>query len=365
MKICFISLKAYPLFNPKIKTTIGGAEVQLHMLATELARRKELDIHFIVADYNQQNLEDYKGVKVWKSLNFKSNKLLQIWTFFKVFNKANADVYVQRTLTVESGLIALYARLRRKKFVYMVAHDSEADGTHSLYKSRIKGLFARLAFKLANVVFVQNEYEREFLSKQIPTEKIVLLKKGLDLSKVISKRQAKYDGIWIGRSERWKRPEEFLSLAERNKDRKFLMICMKATNDPERFYCIKERASKIPNLTFFDLVTQKKIYEYLSESRVFVLTSEKEGDWPMTVLEASANGLPVLSLNLNYDYLIEKYHGGVFCEGRKELLDEWFVKICNDKVLYEAMSQKAYKYAEDIHDIKKNTVKFLESINAL
>ena len=72
-KICFIGPKAYQLFNPKIKSTFGGAEVQLSLLAKELTKNNELDIHFMVTDYGQKNLEQFNNIKIRKSLDFKKN----------------------------------------------------------------------------------------------------------------------------------------------------------------------------------------------------------------------------------------------------------------------------------------------------
>ena len=112
-KICFIGLKAYQLFNPKIKSTFGGAEVQLSLLAKEFAKNKNLNIHFMVADYGQKDIETYGGVKVWKSLNFKDKTLKQIKDFFRIFKKINADIYIQRTLSPYSGIIALYCKLTK------------------------------------------------------------------------------------------------------------------------------------------------------------------------------------------------------------------------------------------------------------
>jgi len=124
MKICFIAPKAYQLFNSKIKSTFGGAEVQLSILAKEIAKDKKFDVNFMVADFGQEKVELCDNVKVWKSINFKDNIFKQIYNFFKVFRKINADIYIQRTLTPQSGAISLYCMLKRKKFIYMVAHDN-------------------------------------------------------------------------------------------------------------------------------------------------------------------------------------------------------------------------------------------------
>ncbi len=56
-RVCFVSLKAYPLFNPDISSVFGGAEVDLYMLATELANDERFEVSFIVGDYGQPPLE--------------------------------------------------------------------------------------------------------------------------------------------------------------------------------------------------------------------------------------------------------------------------------------------------------------------
>ena len=56
--------KAYPLFNPQIKTVFGGAEVDLYLLATELAKDNDFAVSFITADYGQPPIETIAGVKI-------------------------------------------------------------------------------------------------------------------------------------------------------------------------------------------------------------------------------------------------------------------------------------------------------------
>ena len=53
VRVCFVIMKAYPLFNPEIKSVFGGAEVDFYNLATELAKDKNFDVSCVVADYGQ------------------------------------------------------------------------------------------------------------------------------------------------------------------------------------------------------------------------------------------------------------------------------------------------------------------------
>jgi glycosyltransferase involved in cell wall biosynthesis len=362
MKICFIALKAYPIFKPKIKSTFGGAEVQLYLLSKELAKNKELDIHFMVADYGQKNTEVFSKVKVWKALNFKNNKIKQTIDFFKIFNMVNADTYVQRTLTVQSGLIALYCKLRRKRFIYMVAHDSETDGTHEIFKKPFNRFLANLVYKFSYKIIVQNNIEKKDLAKYGYSDRVYILKKGLPYSKKKLFKTKKYDGVWVGRCEKWKRPLLFLKFVKKNEANQFLMVCSRATDKEPYFHKVKSIAQEIPNLEFLDFVKNEEIHQKFAESKIFFLTSEGEGDWPMTVLEAAINKIPIISYTLNNDYLINKYNGGVLCHGNFHFMDKIFNEFMrNPKKITEA-GLNAYNYVREEHDLRKNAIKFLNII---
>ena len=70
IRICFIAPKAYSLFNPDVKELLGGAEVDLYFLATELAKDENFAVSFITADYGQEKTETIEGVRIIKSVDF-------------------------------------------------------------------------------------------------------------------------------------------------------------------------------------------------------------------------------------------------------------------------------------------------------
>ena len=364
MKICFISPKAYPLFNTNIKATFGGAEVQLSLISNEMASDKENDISLMVADYGQNEVENIKDITLYKSLNFKDYIFIQVINFFKTFNKVNADVYIQRTLTPYSCFIALYSRITSKNFIYMVAHDNETDGT----SIQSKGLFGRLSiyllYSFANLIVVQNEYEESNLKGRFPNIQLFLLKKGIDIQKYNKEATKKYDAIWVGRAEEWKRPNLFLKLCSLNPERKFLMVCPPATSHGDFHVKIKEEAKTLENLVFVDFATNQDIFNNLSESKVFIFTSVNEGDWPMTVLEAAASKLPIVSFSLKYSKLIEE-GGGIFAGGDFVKLNSELNELLEDPGRIISMGEKAHRYIQEFHSIEKNTKLFSKRIEKI
>lgn len=79
-----------------------------------------------------------------------------------------------------------------------------------------------------------------------------------------------------------------------------------------------------------------------------------EGDWPMTVLEATATGLPVLSYRLNYGELLNKYGAGYYCGGRLEALSTYLRNLIKGKQLQSDKSHKSILYANETHSIREN-----------
>jgi glycosyltransferase involved in cell wall biosynthesis len=358
MKICFIAPKAYQLFNEKVKSTFGGAEVQLSLLAKEISQDRKFEVNFMVADYGQGGLENYNNVRVWKSLNFKDNIFKQIYNFFKIFKKINADIYIQRTLTPQSGLISLYCKFRRKKFIYMVAHDSETDGTHKIYKNKFKSFFANLTFKLANKIIVQNEYQKNNILKRYNK-----LPEKLDSSYEIKKiKEGNKNGVlWVGRSEDWKRPELFLELAKEFSEEKFIMICPPSTNQSYLSKEIESKAEKIKNLIFYKFIPFKEIDEFFHNAKLFVNTSTQEG-FPNTFIQAAKNKTPILSLNVDPDNFIEKFNCGFYCNNDFNTLNSKIKDVMNNEKLYNHISENAYRYVKENHNIKINVNKFLKII---
>jgi len=366
MKVCFISPKAYSLFNPKIKNVYGGAEVQMFLLAGEFSKKMDIKVDFIVADYGQHSKETYSNIEVWKSFNLKENFFSKGYKLLKLLLKLKSDIYIQRTLTYFSGFMALLVRLSGGKFVYMVSHDSETDQTNKLYKNRFTNFFLNLTYKFSDLIVVQNRYEKRNLKDLISEDKIFILKKGLEISNNLSSKTKKlYDVIWIARSEEWKNPEVFIKLAKEKKHLKFLMICPKATDKLKYFEKIKKKASKILNLIFLGLIPYTEVLEYIRKSKVYCITSEKEGDWPMVVLEALSYGLPVLSYRLNYSKLLTLHRCGKYAEGVFLKLSEDLEEILKKGHAYKEMSLNAFKYVTKYHNIETNAEFFAEKLNSI
>jgi len=351
------------IFNINSTRTFGGATTQLYMLAKEMVKNKDLEVISFIPNYREICFLDEDSFNLVKTYNENDNIIKKIFRFHHIIKKISPDVIIQRGLTLQSCLLALYCNLLKIKFVFMLGHDFDSYGIYQTSGKRcyLFPMLLRNSYRL----ITQNEYEYNKIvqSHKYVKSKSHILKKGLDTSYIKSGLEKVYDCMWVAKCEGWKRPELFLKLVNDNRDLKFLMICTVARTSEKLFDEIKSEAEKIENLEFLNFVEYEKIFEYFAQSKVFCTTSDLEGDWPMTVLESAASGLPILSLSLNYEGLFDKTDGGFYCNGNIELMSEYLKILIKDKEIYEKKSLGAREFVKNNHSIEKNTELLIKYIN--
>jgi len=353
MKIAVIFPKdSEALFNRASGRTFGGANVQMFMIARELFGRPGVEPFSLIPDYPVIDFDDADRFNLVPTFKESDSIVKKVLIYHRTLRRLKPDVILQRGLTIESCLFALYARIFGMRFIFMLAHDIESEGKYQKNHKRCPLFFLLLRF--AHLVVAQNELERDNVLRKRPDAQVAILKKGLDFGKIRKSRKKDYDAIWIARCERWKNPEVFLELAAANPKLRFCMICSKVASHEAYFDEVRNRARGLRNVTFFDFVKYDEVYTLLAKSKVFCITSDYEGDWPMTVLEATATGLPVLSYKLNYGELLNTYGAGYYCAGRRELLNTYLKNLINDKQLKSDKSNKSILYANETHSIRVN-----------
>lgn len=362
-KIGIVAPKIYPVLKESAIDTFGGAEVALSMVARELSRRAEFDVHVLVGDYGQEKVESLDRLTLHRALDSHAGLLRNALRLLSTINSAGARVYIQRTLAVASAVIAMYCWLTGRRFVYWVAHDGETDGTHGLYKSWPTASLIHLMFRLSSHVIVQNDYERDQLIKRIPGIRCTLIKKGIALPKSGSFREKDIDAIWVGRCDEWKNPEAFIELAAEYRDRRFVMICPPAEGKDSYHRQVLARTETFQNLEVKGRTANAEVLDLVSRSHLFCITSSKEGDWPNVVLEAASLRIPVLALAINYEGLIDKFGGGRFCGGSLVRLFEEFQSMICDPDVRSKMGNGAYQYVRETHDVRKETAKLVGLLN--
>ncbi len=351
IEICFIAPKAYQLFNPDVKEPFGGAELDLYFLATELAKDKDFAVSFITADYRQQDIEIIEDVTVIKSLDFKKNLFIGAIKVWRALCKADAQMYMIKTISSGMFLVAFFGWLKNKTFLYRTSNTYSCDGTY-LRQHPFLGRVYKWALRTARHVFVQNKIDSVNLQRTTNVLSIAI-PNGHRLSEL---RESRRDTIlWIGRSAEIKRPMLFIELAEKTPDEHFTMICQCATGD-RNYDELVARAEEVKNLQFIQRVPFSEIDSFFQRAKVFVNTSDAEG-FPNTFIQACEFGVPILSLNVNPDGFLDEYDCGISCEGDFErFLGSLGFMLTDNK--YIEMGKRGRTYVEQNHDIKKTVEEY-------
>ena len=352
ISVCFTIYKAYPIFNPDVKAVFGGGEVDLYLLATELAKDKRFKVSFVLGDYGQPETEIIEGVTLYKSLNVNKSYFLQAHKIWNALKKSDADIYMNEVCSMSTVLHAFFCRLKRRHFVYRTAHTDETDGTY-FRENKFRGLFVKWAFRQAEQLITQNDQDVTDLQSTFGLSSVVIRNACVILSHI---NKEKNTVLWVARNAAFKRPDLFLEMAKSCPDQKFVMICPASSQGD--YETLVKKAESIANLEFHCRCSFDKIDEYFQQAGVFVSTSDSEG-FPNTFVQACKAATPIISLNVNPDGFLDKYGCGVCCNGDLEEMKQQIKNFIGTQEGLE-MGMNARNYAEQNHDLRKITEQYKE-----
>jgi glycosyltransferase involved in cell wall biosynthesis len=345
LRVCFVSLSAYPLFNPDVQAVFGGAEVDLYLLATELAADSRFSARFVVGDYGQPAIEQRQNVTLFKSLDIRGNYFLNVGKVWNALRHANADIYVQEACSLLTATIALFCKRHRRRFIYRTASRREANGEY-FRQHLLRGPLVHWAFETADTRIVQNEEDQHCFSG-IGLESTII-RNACRLHQV--SRTGREFVLWVGRSEQVKRPELFIQLARSLPDVPFLMICSRATRDSD-YENLVRLAGTAANLKFIPGVSFEQVDSYFEKALLYVNTSDSEG-FPNTFVQACKSQTPILSLNINPDGFLNRHQCGLCAGGDWGQFVRHLRQMLNPETS-EKFGRNGRLYAENNHDIRQ------------
>ena len=342
--VCFVCPKAYPLLDPSCPATFGGAEVDLYLLGSELAKDSEFRVHFITADYGQPAEQHIQNIHVIKSLNVHQNPLLGAWKLWRAMKKINADIYALKSASLGVSLAAAFCRLHQKCFIYRTASMLESNGQYVQEHFFIGKLFA-WGLRNAEVVLTQNQTDQRNLKASLNLDS-TLIPNGHPMPAIADMNKSTV--LWAGRSDGIKGPYRFLELASHFPNQQFIMICPPATGDTT-YPDLQKQAVRIKNLEFLPRVDFHKIDSYFQRAKVLVNTSDSEG-FANTFIQAGAAGAAILSFAVNPDDFLTQYNCGLCCRGDMDKLKEGLAFLLAGG-RYIEIGKNGRKYVEEKHDI--------------
>jgi glycosyltransferase involved in cell wall biosynthesis len=313
----------------------GGAETQVFLLARALARQG-VRVRVIVSAIAAVEIPpSFDGVDVFvrppvqtgRGLRGQVSELLAIRS---ALTAVDPEVVVTRPGGPSAGLVAVFARLARRRYVYSSSSDLDFGRMETRIRDR---LLVRLALRLADSVVAQNT-EQQKVCAQLSRRAPIVISNITEPVPIRDETPKAF--LWIGRLVGYKHPLAFVELARELPEATFWMVAVPTSGREALARTVAEAASALPNLQVFPPRPRDQVATLIEEAVAVVNTSEPgpEG-MPNVLLEGWSRGVPALALSHDPDGLIERHRLGGFAHGSSDAF------VAEARALWEQRSARA------------------------
>lgn len=362
-RICFVNYYVENIYHPETKAIFGGAEVQLYQLMTALYQTSDWAVHVLSHNQRRPRVEQYRNIIFWHVRELRNRPLFNLYNVLQTFTamiKLNADVYVTRAASFDTGLVALYCRLFHKKFVFMTAHSLDVDGSFERDNSWLARYMYRYGLQHATVILAQNHEHISALQQQHGVT-ARYLPNGFIIPPMPVHHQP-HTILWVGRAHASKQPEVFVRLAQQFPAEQFVMILN--PQEPAIEQAVQRLTAALPNLSVVKGVPFFVVDQYFSEAKVFINTSSAEG-FPNTFIQAGIAGCPILSLTVNPDHFLDTFNTGWCAQGSELELQKQLRQLLAEPALLQTAGRNNRQYVEAHHNINNTITELLSHLSVI
>jgi glycosyltransferase involved in cell wall biosynthesis len=324
----------------------GGAELQMSLLARGLSAAG-LATAIIVwpggepaSDSSEPDLVErpaYSGT----GARAKIQEARYIW---RAMREADARAYIFRGGGPQLLVGYAFCRLHRRQLIFSAASDLDFDFDRS-DRTRAHLVAYRAALRGADLIVVQRSQQGD-LARAAGLSPVELIPSFAEPAEPSSSEPEAF--VWIGRLVDYKRPLEYVRLAESLPDARFRMI-WHPTNEtrPELVTELRAADERLPNLEFAGQIPRGEVLGEIDRAYAVVSTSRAEG-MPNTFLEAWSRAIPVVSLDFDPDGRIAKEGLGLVAHTADELRDA-AARVFSDPAARAEMGESARDYVAAMH----------------
>lgn len=360
MKFFFLNSHAHRALDPEEKRVSGGAELQVALLAVELARLGH-EVTIAGGSSGQADRRTIKNVFLRTAGCYHTGGLIDTASALPKVALLLAESRPDFVCFLGwTAWIELLVRLR-KAFGYRVAYicglDPEIDGTFGRTRGW-KGKLFEHGVRTANYRFAMSEHQSRLFDR-------LGLSHGFYRNLIRARSsprtaEKEVDLLWVARCQPIKRPHLFLDLAERLPSARCEMICPR--EDAGLWASVAARASGLPNVVFRESVPYAEIQERYDAAKFLVSTSEAEG-FPNNMIQAAQGEAGILSLEVDPDGFIGKFRAGCCAERDFERLVAEAGRLLSEPEEARAAGRGAARMVDQWLDNGTNTAAFLQGLD--
>jgi glycosyltransferase involved in cell wall biosynthesis len=350
---------------------LGGTELATLNIAKYLSKKHEVHI-FTKLDKGLKKESRFKGVYVhripWLKMRFFGGLIFWLKSY-RILKKIKPDIIQAQNLEVGKFIYILNKFLKKPTVIWARGSD-----INILFENK-KDSLLKNALKNADAVISLTDDMKEKIRK-ICNKKIFVIPNGIDINtlEVLSKndlrkkigfKKTEKIILYVGSLRPLKGlPYLLRAMKTINEKNKRLLIVGQIIGwekDKEHLECIVKKLKISKFVTFVGRIPNKKVFEYMTLSDVFVLPSLSEG-FPNVILEAMATGLPIIATRIGGipEIIVDKTNGFLVDPKNPNQISEKINLLFKDEKLRKKIS------SNNIKEIKKydwkNVIDELENV---
>jgi glycosyltransferase involved in cell wall biosynthesis len=300
----------------------GGAEYQISLLIDALSADGGFEIHYLTHFIDARDRTRNYNVSVvgaggpMPRLGY----VMDARSLYRKLLEIGPDVIYQRVACAYTGICALYSRRRHVPMIWHVASDSDVapsllEPVRNFVRRRLETWGVSYGAGNASRIVVQTRRQNELLQQNYGRSADALVANFHPPVVETIDKSGPLTVMWIANLKPLKRPDVFIRLAERFRQRREVRFVMAgapapATGDQRWRTSLMQGMVNAKNLEYVGQKTHAEVNQMLARSHVFVNTSTHEG-FPNTFIQAWMRDVAVLSLSVDPDGVLERERVGI------------------------------------------------------
>lgn len=334
-RVCFATPGVYPLLIGQPVAVNGGSEARALKFLRALEKEDRHDLSLIAFDHRAGKSSAIGGIRIIRdpvyavrpknhfararSRLLAAARLVEIKaaSYSAAWECADAQVYVAFGVGNYSAMLARWTEDAGRHLVLVAGSDSDFSAE---YQSNAAGrnfygsdlALCGEAVRRAGTIVVQTRVQRCLAAERFGrAARVIGNPMEFDDAAVegVPDRPAGH-ALWIGKSDRIKRPNLVHDLARRCPDITFKMV----VNPVDRALFNDLRRSRPENVQLIEQASAREVANLFAGAFCMLNTSMFEG-FPNTFLEAGRHAVPVISLAVDPDGIIAAHDAGAIVHG--------------------------------------------------
>lgn len=325
----------------------GGAELQCIYLLEE-AKKHNIELNYCFLSngtkFEKDSLVDYFPVKKrYLFSKLRNITFPYIFSIYRKLKKLHPDLIYNRAGSALTGICVYFGKITGVRTVFHIANDSDLDKSFQSNKDvrKIERFLTNYGIKNADIIIAQTHYQSTLLKKYYNRSVNSVIPNGHNIPAPIDKSYKKIKVVWVANWKPSKRPEIFVDMIKNgtwSKNIEFIMV-----GRHRRSYDSLVQEAKNIGVKVMGEISNDAVNEILQVSHLLVNTSIHEG-FSNTFIQAWMRYVPVISLTVDPDGLLNSKGLGVCTETQEKLLTEIKKFVSNPKILKE-VGQNARDYS--------------------